>query len=367
MRASSRGARLAAVLTAGALAVAGCGAEEETASQGGGSGGGEAPSAEATEAAQQKVQEQLGGTCTMEQYGGEAVEMSNATVGFSQSEKEANPFRIAETQSIRDQAKKAGVKRLIVTNANSQLNKQISDVQDLVARGVDALIVAPLNSEGLEPALAAAREKDIPVITVDRKLTGPEHCKDYLTFIGSDFVEQGRRAADALIKATGGKAKVAILLGSSGNNVTEDRNKGFLDRIKEKAPGLEVVAQQTGEFQREKGQSVTEQLIQANPNIDAIYAHNDEMALGALVALRSGGKQPGEQVKVVSVDGTRNAVRAITRGDMAAVIESNPRFGPLAFQTLQRLWSGEPVRENTIISDRAYDESNAQQSLASAY
>jgi ribose transport system substrate-binding protein len=130
---------------------------------------------------------------------------------------------------------------------------------------------------------------------------------------------------------------------------------------------MKVVAQQTGNFLREEGQEVTEQLIQANPNIDAIYAHNDEMALGALVALRSGGKQPGEQVKVVSVDGTRNAVRAITRGDMAAVIESNPRFGPLAFQTLQRLWSGEPVRENTIISDRAYDESNAQQSLASAY
>jgi ribose transport system substrate-binding protein len=367
MRASTRGARLAAVLTAGALAIAGCGAEEETASQGGGSGGGEAPSAEATEAAQQKVQEQLGGTCTMEQYGGKAVELADATVGFSQSEKEANPFRIAETQSIRDQAKKSGVKQLIVTNANSQLNKQISDVQDLVARGVDALIVAPLNSEGLEPALAAAREKDIPVITVDRKLTGPEHCKDYLTFIGSDFVEQGRRAADALIKATGGKAKVAILLGSSGNNVTEDRNKGFLDRIKEKAPGLEVVAQQTGEFQREKGQSVTEQLIQANPEIDAVYAHNDEMALGALVALRTAGKQPGQDVKVVSVDGTRNAVQAITKGQVNAVIESNPRFGPLAFQTLEQFWAGDEIRENTIISDRAYDETNAEQSLDSAY
>jgi ribose transport system substrate-binding protein len=344
-----------------ALALGACGAEEETASNEGNQqdGGGQA--------AQQRVEQQLGGTCTLEQYGGERVDLANAVVGFSQSEKEANPFRIAETQSIRDEAEKVGVRRLIVTNANSQLNKQISDIQDLVARNVDALIVAPLNSEGLEPALRAARQRDVPVITIDRKLTGPEHCRDYVTFIGSDFVEQGRRAADALIKATGGRGNVAILLGSSGNNVTEDRNQGFLDRLRERAPEMEVVAQQTGNFLREEGQEVTEQLIQANPNIDAIYAHNDEMALGALVALRSGGKQPGEQVKVVSVDGTRNAVRAITRGDMAAVIESNPRFGPLAFQTLQRLWSGEPVRENTIISDRAYDESNAQQSLASAY
>jgi len=354
--------RLGTGLAVAALAFGGCGAEEKTSSSD--SGGG---SAAETEAAQQKVEQQLGGTCTLEQYGGKATGLAQATVGFSQSEKEANPFRVAETQSIRDEAKKIGVKRLIVTNANSQLNKQISDIQDLVARGVDALVVAPLNSEGLEPALAAARKRDVAVITVDRKLTGPAHCKDYLTFIGSDFVQQGQRAADAMIKATAGKGNVAILLGSSGNNVTEDRNKGFLDRLKEKGPGLKIVAQQTGEFLREKGQSVTEQLIQSNPDISAIYAHNDEMALGALVALKSAGKTPGEDVKVVSVDGTRNAVRAITKGDMNAVIESNPRFGPLAFKTLQEFWGDKEIRENTIISDREYDEANAKQSLSSAY
>ncbi|MBA2514277.1 MAG: substrate-binding domain-containing protein, partial [Solirubrobacterales bacterium] len=248
-----RGAPLGAALAVATLAFSGCGAEEKTSSSESESSGGGAAS---SEAAEQKVEQQLGGSCTLEQYGGKASDLKSATVGFSQSEKEANPFRVAETQSIRDEAKKVGVKRLIVTNANSQLNKQISDIQDLVARGVDALVVAPLNSEGLEPALAAARKRDVPVITVDRKLTGPEHCKDYLTFIGSDFVQQGQRAADAMIKATGGKGNVAILLGSSGNNVTEDRNKGFLDRMKEKAPGIKIVAQQTGEFLREKGQSV---------------------------------------------------------------------------------------------------------------
>ncbi len=355
----------AAVAVTAALGA--CGAEEETESAG---GGGEA-AGQAQDgggaAAQQRVQQQLGGECTLEQYGGERVDLANAVVGFSQSEKEANPFRIAETQSIRDEAEKAGVRRLIVTNANSQLNKQISDIQDLVARNVDALIVAPLNSEGLEPALRAARRRDIPVITVDRKLTGPEHCRDWVTFIGSDFVEQGRRAADAMIKATGGQGNVAILLGSSGNNVTEDRNRGFVERLREKAPQMKVVAQQTGNFLREEGQEVTEQLVQSNPDINAIYAHNDEMALGALVALRSAGKAPGEDVKVVSVDGTRNAVRAITRGQMNAVIESNPRFGPLAFKTLRDFWGGQTIRENTIISDRAYDEANAQQSLSSAY
>lgn len=207
MRASRSGAGVGTALTVVALAFAGCGSEEKADTSSGDSG------ASNTQAAAQKVQEQLGASCTLEQYGGKAKQLQDATVGLSQSEKEANPFRVAETQSIRDEAKKVGVKRLIVTNANSQLNKQISDIQDLVARGVDALVVAPLNSEGLEPALKAARDRDIPVITVDRKLTGPAHCKDYVTFIGSDFVKQGQRAADAMIKATGGKANVAILLG----------------------------------------------------------------------------------------------------------------------------------------------------------
>ncbi len=127
-----------------------------------------------------------------------------------------------------------------------------------------------------------------------------------MTFIGSDFVEQGKRAADQMIKATGGKGEVAILLGAAGNNVTTDRTKGFEDRIKAKAPDLKVVFQQTGDFAREKGQQVTEQLIQSKPGINGVYAENDEMGLGAVTALKGAGKKPGD-VKIVSVDGTRNA------------------------------------------------------------
>jgi ribose transport system substrate-binding protein len=287
-------------------------------------------------------------------------------VGFSQSEKEANPFRIAETQSIKDEAAKVGVKKLLVTNAQSQLGKQISDIQDMLAQGAQALVVAPLNSDGLEPALQAAAAKKVPVLTIDRKVNA-DACKDYLAFLGSNFVDQGKRAADAMITVTGGKGKVAILLGSSGNNVTTDRTKGFVDQIKAKAPGIEIVAQQTGEFARDKGQQVTEQLIQSKPDITAIYAENDEMALGAVTALRSAGKQPGKDVKIVSIDGTRNAVQAIVDGTINAVIESNPRFGPLAFKTLQDFYAGTAIPENVIISDRQYDSANAKSSIGGAY
>ncbi|MFE7447768.1 ABC transporter substrate-binding protein [Streptomyces chartreusis] len=303
-------------------------------------------------------------SCAIDAYGAEKLDLKNATVGFSQSEKEANPFRIAETQSIKDEAKKRGVK-LLTANAQSQFSKQISDVQDLLAKGADLLVIAPLNSDGWDPVLQAAAAKKVPIVTIDRKINATA-CKDYVSFIASDFVEQGRRAADQMIEATGGKGEVAILLGSAGNNVTTERTKGFKERIAEKAPELKVVFEQTGDFAREKGQQVTEQLIQSKPGIKGIYAENDEMGLGAVAALKGAGKKAGD-VKIVTVDGTRNAVQGIVDGWISGVIESNPRFGPLAFQTLDTFTKGEEVPQDVIIQDSAYDADNAKTEIAKAY
>ncbi|TCO47286.1 ABC transporter substrate-binding protein [Actinocrispum wychmicini] len=321
-----------------------------------GSGGAQAPQTSAAG----------GPTCTLQQYGGSQIDLKNAVVGFSQSEKEANPFRIAETQSIKDEAAKVGVKQLLTTNADSQLAKQISDIQDMITKGAQVLVVAPLNSDGLEPALSAARAKNIPVLTIDRKVNSTA-CKDYVAFLGSNFVDQGKRAAQQMAKALGNKGKVAILLGSSGNNVTTDRTSGFVDELKASAPDIQVVAQQTGEFARDKGQQVMEQIIQAQPDINGVYAENDEMGLGALVALSGAGRKPGTDVQVVSIDGTHNAVQKVTEGQMYAVVESNPRFGPLAFQTLQTFLSGQAVQQNVVISDKLYGKDNASVELANSY
>jgi galactofuranose transport system substrate-binding protein len=339
-----------------ALALTGCTKSED-------SGGTSSPSTGGEQVAQESSS---GPTCTLKQYGGDKIDLKNAVVGFSQSEKEANPFRIAETQSIKDEASKLGIKQLLTTNANSQLNKQISDIQDMINQGAQALIVAPLNSDGLEPALQAARAKNIPVLTVDRKVN-QEPCKDYVAFLGSNFVEQGKRAADEMAKALNNKGKVAILLGSSGNNVTTDRTNGFVDEMKKVAPDVEIVAKQTGEFTREKGQQVMEQIIQAQPDINGVYAENDEMALGALVALKSAGKTPGTDIQVVSIDGTRNAVQKVVDGEMYAVVESNPRFGPLAFETLRKFLNGEEVQQNVVISDKLYGKDNAPAEVSNAY
>jgi ABC-type sugar transport system substrate-binding protein len=347
-----------ALLAGASILLSACAKSENTGTPSGGNSAGQqqvaTPSAGAS------------GGCALQAYGATKLDLKDAIVGFSQSEKEANPFRIAETESIKDEAAKIGVKKLLTTNAQSQLPKQISDIQDMLAQGAQFLIVAPLNSDGLEPALQAAAAKKVPVLTIDRKINATA-CKDYLAFLGSNFVEQGKRAADALVKATGGTGKVAILLGSSGNNVTTDRTNGFVKQLKATAPGMEIVAQQTGEFARDKGQQVMEQLIQSRPDITAVYAENDEMALGAVNALKGAGKNPGKDVKIVSIDGTRNAVQAIVDGTINAVVESNPRFGPLAFSTAQKFYSGEAIPENVIISDRAYDSANAKDSVAGAY
>ncbi|MFD4575739.1 ABC transporter substrate-binding protein [Streptomyces sp. NPDC058417] len=322
-------------------------------------------SSSAADAGQKVVTPEPGGkTCTVDTYGGKKLDLKGATVGFSQSEKEANPFRIAETQSIKDEAASRGVK-LLTANAQSQFSKQISDVQDLLAKGADLLVIAPLNSDGWDPVLQAAAAKKVPIVTIDRKINATA-CKDYVSFIASDFVEQGKRAADQMIEATGGEGEVAILLGSAGNNVTTERTKGFKDRVAEKAPNLKVVFEQTGDFAREKGQQVTEQLIQSKPGIKGIYAENDEMGLGAVAALKGAGKKAGD-VKIVTVDGTRNAVQGIVDGWISGVIESNPRFGPLAFQTLDTFTQGKEVAQDIIIQDGAYDAANAKGDIGKAY
>ncbi|MBU2667575.1 ABC transporter substrate-binding protein [Actinoplanes bogorensis] len=348
----------AAILGAALLFVSACAKSEDsdTASSG------TAPSAGA-----QVVQSASAdaATCTLEQFGGTKIDLKTAKVGFSQSEKEANPFRIAETQSIKDEAGKLGITQLTTTNANSQFNKQISDVEQMIDSGVQLLVIAPLNSDGWDSVFAKASAKKIPIVTIDRKINATP-CKDYLTFIGSDFAEQGKRAADEMAKAMGNKGKVAILLGAPGNNVTTLRTSGFKDQIAKVAPDIQVVFEQTGNFAREEGQKVTEQLLQSNPDINGIYGENDEMALGAITALKGAGKKAGD-VKVVSIDGTKGAVQAIVDGWASAVIESNPRFGPLAFETATKFFAGEPVGQDIIIQDRQYGTDNAKADISAAY
>lgn len=286
-------------------------------------------------------------------------------VGFSQTEMDG-PWRIAESKSMQDEAAKRG-HEVVVTNARGDTANQVSNLEDLIAQRVDAIFLAPREAEGYEGPLQAAKDAGIPVILIDRELKGPKAGDDYVTFIGSNFIEEGRRAGEWLVKQTNGKAGIVELLGSAGASVANDRHDGFAEAIKGQ-PDMKIIASQDGNFNRAQGQRVMENLIQAHGKaITVVYAHNDEMALGAIQALRSANMNPGKDVIVVSVDGQKSALEAIISGDMNATVECNPRFGPIAFDTLEKFLRGEKIEPKITVPDRFFDSANAAQFVGEAY
>jgi ABC-type sugar transport system substrate-binding protein len=287
-------------------------------------------------------------------------------VGFAQTESN-NPWRIAQTESMKAQAAKLG-HQLVYTDAASSAAKQVADVNSMIAQGVDLIFLAPREEKPLIPAVMAAKKAGIPVILLDRNVDQSlaKAGKDYVTFIGSDFVDEGKRAAEALTKAVNGNAKIIQLEGTTGSSPANDRRKGFEDYIKSHS-GMKIVASQSGDFARDKGRQVAETLLQAHPDATAIYAHNDEMAIGAIAAVEAAGKKPGKDIIIVSVDGTRDALQAIVDGKMLATVECNPKFGPKAFETLARYAKGEKIEPWVINTDRFFDKSNASQLIGDAY
>jgi galactofuranose transport system substrate-binding protein len=287
-------------------------------------------------------------------------------VGFAQTESN-NPWRIAQTNSMKAEAEKLGY-QLVYTDAAGSAAKQVADVNSMIAQGVDVIFLAPREEKPLIPAVMAAKKAGIPVILLDRSVD-PSLAKageDYLTFIGSNFVEEGKRVAEWLVKNANGKSKIIELEGTTGSSPANDRKKGFDEAI-QAAGGFEIVASQTGDFARDKGRQVAEALLQAHPDADIIYAHNDEMAMGAIAALEAAGKVPGKDVLVLSIDGGKEAVQAVVDGKIAAVVECNPRFGPKAFETMQRYAKGEKIDPILVNEDKFYDASNAAAELANAY
>jgi ribose transport system substrate-binding protein len=291
-------------------------------------------------------------------------EAAKFTVGFSQMESD-NPWRIAETRSLKDEAARRGIP-LVVTDAQGQTAKQVSDVEDLIARRVNLILLAPREFEGLAPALQAAKAAKIPVILVDREAQGTVGT-DYVTLLASNFIQQGQRAAEWLATQTHGNAKIVELTLTPGSSVARDRAEGFRQGIAGK-PGMQIIASQTGDASRAKAQQVMQNILQSKGReITAVYAHNDEMALGAIQAIKDAGMQPGKDIVVVSIDGERAALEAIQRGELGATVESNPRFGPLAFETIDKFRAGQTIPPKIQLTDRFFDRSNAAQFVADAY
>lgn len=282
---------------------------------------------------------------------------SQLTVGFSQIGAE-NPWRTAETNSIREEAKNRGI-NLQFSDAQGKQEQQVSALKTFIAKRVDAIILAPKVETGWEPVLKQAKAANIPVILVDRGVTVNDDSL-YTTLIASDFVEEGRRAGEWLANKTSGTARIVELQGTAGAAPANDRHKGFADAIA-KHPGMQIVRSQSGDFNRAKGKEVMEAFLKADPAINAVYAHNDDMGLGAIQAIEEAGKKPGTDILVVSIDGMKAMVEAIAAGKANCTVECNPLLGPAAFDAVAKAVAGEELPKKTIVEDALFDETNAAQ------
>lgn len=255
------------------------------------------------------------------------------TIGLSVSTLN-NPFFVSLKEGAEKAAKEAGAE-LIVVDAQDDTAKQISGVEDLIQKKVSAILINPTDSAAIATAVEAANKANIPVITVDRAAEGGQ----VVSHIASDNVKGGLMAGEYILEQLGGKGNIVELQGIAGTSAARDRGKGFHDAVDNKE-GVKVVASQPADFDRAKGLSVMENILQGNKDIQAVFAHNDEMALGALQAIEASGKK----ILVVGFDATDDAVKAVNEGKMAATVAQKPAaIGETAVQTALKVTKGEKV------------------------
>ncbi len=293
--------------------------------------------------------------------GGGGGEGAGLTVGFAQAGAES-AWRRAETASIKDEAGKRGV-NLRFSDAQGKQENQIAAVRDFIAQGVDAIILAPIVETGWDDVLGEAKDAGIPVVLVDRGVdVGDDSI--YATLIASDFVAEGKMAGEWLFKKSGGKARIIELEGTPGAAPAIDRKKGFDDVIGQHA-GMEIIASQSGDFNIEKGKEVMEALLAKHAGeVTVVYAHNDDMALGAIQALEAAGKKPGEEVIVISIDGGKAALTALVEGKMNCVVECLPLLGPNAFDAVETIRAGGTLPKWQKVDDQLFDADNTDAAFA---
>jgi len=295
-----------------------------------------------------------------ERVSGSAGDAKGLKIGFSQVGAESG-WRTANTESIKSEAAKRGVD-LKFADAQQKQENQIKAIRSFIAQGVDVIAFSPVVETGWEPVLQEAKRAHIPVILSDRRADVPEDL--YVTFIGSDFVKEGERAADWLVKYTKGQATIAELSGTPGSAPANDRAKGFRNVIGAQ-PGMKIVFTQTGDFTRTKGKEVMEALLKspAGSTITAVFAHNDDMALGAIQAIEEAGKKPGKDIVIVSIDGIKDAFQAMAEGKLNCSVECNPLLGPDIIDAAVRAKKGETLPKRTVVKDGIFDQSTAAKEL----
>jgi simple sugar transport system substrate-binding protein len=266
-------------------------------------------------------------------------EYKDLVVGYAQIGAESE-WRTANTASVKEAAEELGI-NLKFSDAQQKQENQIKALRSFIAEGVDVIGIPPVVETGWETVFQEAKDAGIPIILVDRRAAVPEDL--YVTYLGSDFVEEGRNSARVMAKLMDGKAKIVELVGTVGSAPANDRGKGFREIMAE-YPELEIIDSQSGDFTRAKGKEVMEAFLKKHgADIEAVYAHNDDMAIGAIQAIEEFGLKPGEDIKIVSIDAVRGAFEAMVAGKLNATIECNPLLGPQFFELALKVVNGEEV------------------------
>jgi galactofuranose transport system substrate-binding protein len=272
-----------------------------------------------------------------------ALAAKKLVVGFAQTGAESE-WRTANTDSIKSAAKEAGVD-LKFSDGQQKQENQIKAIRAFIAQKVDVIILAPLVTTGWDTVLMEAKKAKIPVILESRNVEVKD-TSTWTSFVGSDFVEEGRRAARWLVERTKndkGDVNIVELQGTVGSDPANDRKKGFEEIIKAD-PKFKVIRSQTGDFTRSKGKEVMEAFLKAEgKKINVLYAHNDDMAIGAIQAIEEAGMKPGKDILVIGVDAVKGAFEAMIAGKMNVSVECSPLLGPQLMEAAKKAAAGEKL------------------------
>ncbi|PFG42349.1 simple sugar transport system substrate-binding protein/ribose transport system substrate-binding protein [Isoptericola jiangsuensis] len=281
-------------------------------------------------------------------------------IGFSQVGAESG-WRAANTKSIQDTLTAENGFDLSFSDAQQKQENQIQAIRSYIAQGVDVIAFSPVVETGWDPVLQEAKSAGIPVILTDRAVDSEDDTL-YESFIGSDFVLEGEMAGEWAAEQYDGEGyKVVELQGTTGSAPAIDRKEGFGSAIE--GTDLEIIDSQTGNFTRTEGKQVMEGFLQKYDDIDLVFAHNDDMGLGAIEAIEAAGLTPGEDIKIITIDAVKDGMTALSEGKINYIVECNPLLGPDLAEIAQKVVAGEEVEKRIVVKDEAFDQEAATEAL----
>ncbi|MDT0530519.1 ABC transporter substrate-binding protein [Micromonospora sp. DSM 115977] len=300
--------------------------------------------------------------CGNSDTGGGSADDGKITLGFSQVGAESG-WRTANTTSIKEAAAAAGIE-LKFDDAQQKQENQIKAIRNFIQQKVDVIAFSPVVESGWDTVLKEAKDAGIPVILTDRSVDSADKSL-YKTFLGSDFVKEGRLAGEWLVeqtKSASGPVNVVELQGTTGSAPANDRKEGFAKAIAAN-PNLKVVASQSGDFKRADGKQVMEQFLKANPKIDVLFAHNDDMGLGALEAITAAGKVPGKDITIITIDAVKDGMQALADGKFNFIAECSPLLGPQLMDLAKKVHAGEEVPARIETEETTFTQEQAKAAL----